>query len=279
MGDSQKVNELKVKLQLLMKNPQVGPKRRPGCALELLNKLRKLPITLDLMIKTKIGFTVNEIRKSHISEEVSKLTQTICDEWKVLLPVGKNNWKKKSIPIKAPPVKIKKLPPIGYSPECRSRTSKTSTPIPRESSISDRLLKESSKDDNKLIGGNQLYSETIKKQKRERSPTSHFVRSPPKKPKPFNIWNCGKKFTLQKNPFVKPENRVENWPVPTTITPIDRLKIIGSRNLDGSDQSTSENSVPLPYHDEYELELNISRARSSKSFGINLPRKEHKPKA
>ncbi len=276
MGDSQKVNELKVKLQLLMKKPQVGPKRRPGCALELLNKLRKLPITLDLMIKTKIGFTVNDIRKSRISEEVSKLTQTICDEWKVLLPVGKNNWKKKSVPIKAPPVKIEKLPPIGHLPEYRS---KTSTPISRERSIFDHLLKESSKDDNKSIGGSQLYNEIIKKRKRERSPTSHFVRPPPKKPKSFNIWNCGKKFTLQKNPFEKPEHRVENQPVPRTrpfITPIDCLKIIRSRNLSGLGQSTSGDSVPLPYHDEYELELNISRARSSKSFGINLPRKEHK---
>jgi hypothetical protein len=63
MGGSQKVNELKVKLQLLVKRLQVWPKRRPGCALELLNKLRKLPITLDLMSKTKIGFTFNDIRK------------------------------------------------------------------------------------------------------------------------------------------------------------------------------------------------------------------------
>jgi hypothetical protein len=63
MGGSQKVNELKVKLQLLVKRLEVWPKRRQGCALELLNKLRKLPITLDLMSKTKIGFTFNDIRK------------------------------------------------------------------------------------------------------------------------------------------------------------------------------------------------------------------------
>jgi len=73
--------------------------------------------------------------------------------------------------------------------------------------------------------------------------------------------------------------KVENWPVPKTkpfITPIDRLKIIQSRSLDNLQPSTSS-ATPEFLKDPNDLELNISRARSSKVLGKNIRRVEHRP--
>ncbi|CAL1264483.1 unnamed protein product [Larinioides sclopetarius] len=55
-------------------------------ALDLLKALRDLPITLDILQKTRIGMTVNSLRKSSTDDEVITLSKSLIKAWKKLLP-------------------------------------------------------------------------------------------------------------------------------------------------------------------------------------------------
>ncbi|GBM65524.1 hypothetical protein AVEN_83376-1, partial [Araneus ventricosus] len=55
-------------------------------ALDLLKALRDLPITLDILQKTRIGMTVNSLRKSSTDDEVITLSKSLIKSWKKLLP-------------------------------------------------------------------------------------------------------------------------------------------------------------------------------------------------
>lgn len=55
-------------------------------ALDLLKVLQKLPVDLELLTKTRIGMTVNALRKSSRDEEVISLSKTLIKNWKKFLP-------------------------------------------------------------------------------------------------------------------------------------------------------------------------------------------------
>ncbi|XP_054719081.1 transcription elongation factor S-II-like [Uloborus diversus] len=55
-------------------------------AMDLLKALRDLPITLDILQKTRIGMTVNSLRKSSSDDEVITLSKSLIKAWKKLLP-------------------------------------------------------------------------------------------------------------------------------------------------------------------------------------------------
>jgi transcription elongation factor S-II len=59
-------------------------------ALDLLNALRKIPIDLDVLQKTRIGMTVNNLRKSVADEEVVSVSKTLIRTWKKLLDAQKD---------------------------------------------------------------------------------------------------------------------------------------------------------------------------------------------
>ncbi|XP_069674410.1 transcription elongation factor S-II isoform X2 [Periplaneta americana] len=54
-------------------------------ALELLKVLQKLPVNLEVLTKTRIGMTVNALRKSSSDDEVISLSKTLIKNWKKLL--------------------------------------------------------------------------------------------------------------------------------------------------------------------------------------------------
>jgi len=54
-------------------------------ALELLKTLQHLPVNLELLQKTRIGMTVNALRKSSQDEEVISLSKTLIKNWKKFL--------------------------------------------------------------------------------------------------------------------------------------------------------------------------------------------------
>uniref|UniRef100_A0A0K8TRH6 Transcription elongation factor n=1 Tax=Tabanus bromius TaxID=304241 RepID=A0A0K8TRH6_TABBR len=54
-------------------------------ALDLLKTLQTLDINLDILTKTRIGMTVNELRKSSKDEEVISLAKTLIKNWKRFL--------------------------------------------------------------------------------------------------------------------------------------------------------------------------------------------------
>ncbi|KAL1123924.1 hypothetical protein AAG570_001694, partial [Ranatra chinensis] len=54
-------------------------------ALELLKVLQNLPVNLEILTKTRIGMTVNALRKSSSDEEVIALSKTLIKNWKKFL--------------------------------------------------------------------------------------------------------------------------------------------------------------------------------------------------
>ncbi|RWS05722.1 transcription elongation factor S-II-like protein [Dinothrombium tinctorium] len=59
-------------------------------ALDLLKALKEVKITLEVLQKTRIGMTVNNLRKSSSDEEVIALSKTLIRSWKRLLDAQKD---------------------------------------------------------------------------------------------------------------------------------------------------------------------------------------------
>lgn len=59
--------------------------------MDLLKTLKRLKIDLSVLAKTRIGMTVNDLRKNCTDEEVSNLAKTLIKDWKKYLPIGKQN--------------------------------------------------------------------------------------------------------------------------------------------------------------------------------------------
>lgn len=64
--------------------------------LDLLKSLQKLPMTLDVLTKTRIGMTVNNFRKTCKKDEVVTLAKSLIKSWKRLLPEGTSGSQSKS---------------------------------------------------------------------------------------------------------------------------------------------------------------------------------------
>ncbi|XP_054835926.1 transcription elongation factor A protein 2 [Eublepharis macularius] len=67
-------------------------------AMDLLKELKSMPITLDLLQSTRIGMSVNALRKQSADEEVIALAKSLIKAWKKLLDASeeKNDEKKKN---------------------------------------------------------------------------------------------------------------------------------------------------------------------------------------
>lgn len=59
-----------------------------GQALDLMKNLQNLKIDLKILTKTRIGMTVNELRKCCDDDEVNSLAKTLIKNWKRYLPPG-----------------------------------------------------------------------------------------------------------------------------------------------------------------------------------------------
>ncbi|NWV30673.1 TCEA2 protein, partial [Grantiella picta] len=68
-------------------------------AMDLLKELKSMPMTLDLLQSTRIGMSVNALRKQSTDEEVISLAKSLIKSWKKLLDASedKNEEKKKSL--------------------------------------------------------------------------------------------------------------------------------------------------------------------------------------
>ncbi|VDK82403.1 unnamed protein product [Litomosoides sigmodontis] len=54
-------------------------------AIELLNALSTLPVDINILTKTRIGMTINDLRKKTSDEHIAKRAKALIKEWKVLL--------------------------------------------------------------------------------------------------------------------------------------------------------------------------------------------------
>ncbi|NWY60997.1 TCEA2 protein, partial [Chionis minor] len=68
-------------------------------AMDLLKELKTMPMTLDLLQSTRIGMSVNALRKQSTDEEVIALAKSLIKSWKKLLDASeeKSEEKKKSL--------------------------------------------------------------------------------------------------------------------------------------------------------------------------------------
>ncbi|XP_071952722.1 transcription elongation factor A protein 1-like [Antedon mediterranea] len=55
-------------------------------ALDLLKRLKELPVTLEVLQKTRVGMSVNALRKKSSDEEVIGIAKSLIKAWKKLLP-------------------------------------------------------------------------------------------------------------------------------------------------------------------------------------------------
>ena len=63
-------------------------------AVDLLKKLKDLPITLEVLQKTRIGMSVNTLRKKSENSDLQTQAKSLIKSWKKLLPG------KMSLPVK-----------------------------------------------------------------------------------------------------------------------------------------------------------------------------------
>uniref|UniRef100_I3JRX3 Transcription elongation factor n=1 Tax=Oreochromis niloticus TaxID=8128 RepID=I3JRX3_ORENI len=72
-------------IRIAKKIDKMAQKKNGAGALDLLKELRSIPMTLELLQSTRIGMSVNAIRKQSTDEEVTSLAKSLIKSWKKLL--------------------------------------------------------------------------------------------------------------------------------------------------------------------------------------------------
>ncbi|XP_060788008.1 transcription elongation factor A protein 1 [Neoarius graeffei] len=72
-------------IRIAKKIDKLAQKKNGSGALELLKELKNVPMTLELLQSTRIGMSVNAIRKQSTDEEVTSLAKSLIKSWKKLL--------------------------------------------------------------------------------------------------------------------------------------------------------------------------------------------------
>ncbi|KAE8598770.1 hypothetical protein XENTR_v10016931 [Xenopus tropicalis] len=101
-------------IHIAKKMERMVQKKNTAGALDLLKELKNLPMTLELLQSTRIGMSVNAIRKQSGEEEVTSLAKSLIKSWKKLLdgPSADMEEKRKDQPA-----------PAQNSPEAREESS------------------------------------------------------------------------------------------------------------------------------------------------------------
>ncbi|XP_056276743.1 transcription elongation factor A protein 1 [Pseudoliparis swirei] len=72
-------------IRIAKKMDKMAQKKNGAGALDLLKELRSIPMTLELLQSTRIGMSVNAIRKQSTDDEVTSLAKALIKSWKKLL--------------------------------------------------------------------------------------------------------------------------------------------------------------------------------------------------
>ncbi|XP_053309389.1 transcription elongation factor A protein 2 [Spea bombifrons] len=114
-------------VRIARKLEKMVAKKSTDGALDLLKELKGMSVTLDLLQSTRIGMSVNALRKQSNNEEIITLSKTLIKSWKKLLDSSEQQNKstpastsskessstKKSEPRKIPPPpKMTRFPPL-----------------------------------------------------------------------------------------------------------------------------------------------------------------------
>ncbi|MBN3321735.1 TCEA1 protein, partial [Atractosteus spatula] len=111
-------------IRIAKKMDKMAQKKNASGALDLLKELKNIPMTLELLQSTRIGMSVNAIRKQSTDEEVTSLAKSLIKSWKKLLDEPGGGEKVSEEKKKEP------TPPTPTSASTRS------SPEPREESSS-----------------------------------------------------------------------------------------------------------------------------------------------
>lgn len=89
MPVEEEVLRIQKKLQKMISGDEAG---QNDLSLDLLKELQKLEVNLEILTKTRIGMTVNALRKSCKNDEIIALSKTLIKNWKRFLaePNGTN---------------------------------------------------------------------------------------------------------------------------------------------------------------------------------------------
>ncbi|XP_063307463.1 transcription elongation factor A protein 1 isoform X2 [Pelobates fuscus] len=112
-------------IRIARKMERMVQKKNTVGALDLLKELKSLPMTLELLQSTRIGMSVNAIRKQSCEEEVTSLAKALIKSWKKLLdgPSGdKEQEERKKEPALQPQ----------SSPEVKEESSSSNSGIRKE---------------------------------------------------------------------------------------------------------------------------------------------------
>ncbi|XP_072008005.1 transcription elongation factor A protein 1 isoform X2 [Engystomops pustulosus] len=103
-------------IRIAKKMERMVQKKNTVGALDLLKELKNLPMTLELLQSTRIGMSVNAIRKQSSDEDVTSLAKSLIKSWKKLLdgPSAEKDTEEK---------KKEQPPPAQNSPEAKEESS------------------------------------------------------------------------------------------------------------------------------------------------------------
>lgn len=107
-------------IRIAKKMERMVQKKNTAGALDLLKELKNLPMTLELLQSTRIGMSVNAIRKQSSDEDVTSLAKSLIKSWKKLLdgPSSEKDTEEK---------KKEQPPPTQNSPEAKEESSSSSS--------------------------------------------------------------------------------------------------------------------------------------------------------
>uniref|UniRef100_A0A8C2CFD9 TFIIS N-terminal domain-containing protein n=1 Tax=Cyprinus carpio TaxID=7962 RepID=A0A8C2CFD9_CYPCA len=111
-------------IRIAKKMDKMAQKKNGVGALDLLKELKNIPMTLELLQSTRIGMSVNAIRKQSTDDEVTSLAKSLIKSWKKLLdePAAEKNSEEKKKERTTPVVS-----PSQASPEPREESSNSSS--------------------------------------------------------------------------------------------------------------------------------------------------------
>ncbi|XP_051989465.1 transcription elongation factor A protein 1-like isoform X1 [Xyrauchen texanus] len=111
-------------IRIAKKMDKMAQKKNGAGALDLLKELKNIPMTLELLQSTRIGMSVNAIRKQSTDDEVTSIAKSLIKSWKKLLdePAGEKNSEEKKKECTTPVVS-----PVQASPEPREESTSSNS--------------------------------------------------------------------------------------------------------------------------------------------------------
>uniref|UniRef100_A0A8C6ZGD3 Transcription elongation factor A2 n=1 Tax=Nothoprocta perdicaria TaxID=30464 RepID=A0A8C6ZGD3_NOTPE len=102
-------------------------KKSADGAMDLLKELKSMPMTLDLLQSTRIGMSVNALRKQSTDEEVISLAKSLIKSWKKLLDASEEKSEEKKKNLSLPTSSSKETNSRDQSSNKRQEPPKTPT--------------------------------------------------------------------------------------------------------------------------------------------------------